>query len=168
MAVGGEREQEKLLSRSELVSWVRARLESLEEECRVLRSLLAELEGRGATARREAEKSEWVLAGKRKIARIYYTGSYVRLEPGFPARPPEEAIVYLERVVAGIRERQAEEGIPPEEQARLRVEEGDDGVLVEARIEGLHSTIDFLRAKAALKYLAEISWELYKAQRGAQ
>jgi len=91
----------------------------------------------------------------------------VRFTPEYPLKLPREALEYLEEAVARIREKQADDGVPDEERARLDVVNSPEGTIVEARISGLHTSLDIIRAKAALKYIAELGYELHKA-RGAQ
>jgi len=155
---------ERSIPREELVGWVREKLAALEEECRMLKAILETLEGRTVQAREEREP---VLYGKKRIAWLHQGPGYVRLTPEYPLRLPREALEYLEEAVSRIREKQSDEGVPEEERARLDVANSPDGSIAEARISGLHTSLDVIRAKAALKYIAELGYELYKA-RGAQ
>ncbi len=164
MSIG---EKEKLLEKEEVLARLRERLAELEEEVRLIKSILAALESAPLGPPSIAEKVEEVRLGKKRIARIYYAENYVRMRPDFPMVLPGEVWSYLETTVGEIRERQEKEGIDAEEQVRLRKIEAPDGTVAEVRIENLYSTVDHIKAKAALKYVAELAYELYRA-RGAQ
>ena len=164
MSIG---EKEKLLERDEVIARLRERLAELEEEVRLIKSILAALEQATVGPPSPSEKMEEVRVGKKKIARLYYAEGYVRLRPDFPMSLPSEVWAYLEATVGEIRERQEKEGVDQEEQVRLRRIDGPDGAVAEIRIENLHTTIDHIKARAALKYVAELAYDLYRA-RGAQ
>ncbi len=153
-------------SREEVIEWVRARIRELEEELRILKGLLALLEG-GSGGARPGERIEEVRVGRRRIARLYRGEGYLRLAPEYPMTVTSEARAYLEEVVSEIAERQARDEIPEEEQARLEIRRAPDGAISEIRVEGLHGTLDYLKARAALKYVAEHSYDVYRAQRKA-
>ncbi len=162
MSMGSE--SGRLLTREELLEYLKDRLRSLEEEIRIVKSMIALLEG---VKPREQEEQEPILYGKKKIAILYKASSYIRLVPQFDMKVPEEAMEYLEETVSQIREKQAKAGVPEEERAALHVDEAPDGGIVEIRIANIKSTVEHLKAKAALKYIAELAYELRRA-RGAQ
>ncbi len=150
-------------SKEKIIEWIRSRIEELENELRILKSILSMMEGGGGA--RPGERVEEVRIGRRRIARLYRGEDYVRLVPEFPMALTGDVRSYLEGIVAEITETQARQGIPEEERARLDVKESPEGSVVEVRIEGLKSTLDTLKARAALKFTAEMAWEVYRAQR---
>ncbi len=134
-------------TREEAIEWVRKRIEELEEELAVLKRILEELEG--APKPSLDERVEDVKVGRRRVAKLYRGERHMRLvlEGSWPI--PEELMSYLEEAVEEIRERQLASGVPPEEAVRLDVRGR------EIRVEGLHTTIEHLKVRAALKYVAE-------------
>ncbi|GAB6147626.1 hypothetical protein [Stetteria hydrogenophila] len=153
----------RVASREEIVEWLKSRIEELESELRILKSMLSLIEDRGGA--RPGERVEEIRVGRRRIARLYRGEDYVRLVPEFPMTLSGDVRSYLDSVIAEIAEAQARQGIPEEERVRLDVKESPDGLAVEARIHGLKSTLDTLKARAALKFAAEMAWEVYRAQR---
>ncbi len=154
-------------SRSDVEQWIRDRIAELEEEISYLKALLAMLTGGqdgGADPRRvrPGERVEEVRVGRRKIARVFKGEDYVRLAPLEPLALPPEARAYLEEVVSEIRAEQARSG-HEESLARLEVRESEEKGLLEARIEGLKNTLEVIKAKAALKHVAEVAWQYTKA-----
>lgn len=134
-------------TREEAVEWVKRRIEELEEELSVLRRILEELEGHPKPS--IDERVEDVKIGRRRVAKLYRGEKHARLvlEGNWPI--PEELMSYLEEIVEEIRERQLASGVSPEEAVRLDVRGR------EIRVEGLHTTIEHLKVRAALKYIAE-------------
>ncbi|MCE4612754.1 MAG: hypothetical protein F7C07_02845 [Desulfurococcales archaeon] len=154
-------EEPRIASREEIVEWVKKRIVELEEELRILKSLLSMIESPGRPIM--GEKVEEVKAGRRRIARVYRGDSYVRMVPELPLPLPLEVREYLESVVREIRESQARAGVPEDERARLYVKERPDNSVSEVGIENLYSTIDIIKARAALKYSAELAYQVYKS-----
>ncbi len=150
-------------SREEIIGWVRSRIEELENELRILKSILSMMEGGGGA--RPGERVEEVRIGRRRIARLYRGEDYVRLVPEFPMALTGDVRSYLEGIVAEITETQARQGIPEEERARLDVKESLNGSIAEIHVGGLDFTLAVLKARAALKFIAETAWEVHKAQR---
>jgi len=134
-------------TREEALEWVKRRIEELEEELAILRRILEEFEGAPKPA--IEERVEDVKVGRRRVAKLYRGERHMRLvlEGNWPL--PEELTAYLEEIVSEIRERQLASGVPPEEAIRLDVRGR------EIRVEGLHTTIEHLKVRAALKYIAE-------------
>ena len=155
-------EEPRTASREEMVEWVKKRIAELEEELRVLRGLLSMVESPGRPVL--GEKVEEVKVGRRRIAKVYRGDSYVRMVPELPLPLPLEVREYLESVVREIRESQARAGVSEDERARLYVKERPDQSVSEAGIENLYSTIDLIKARAALKYSAELAYQVYKSQ----
>lgn len=153
----------KAASKEEIVEWLKSRIEELENEIRVLKSILAMMEGGGGA--RPGERVEEVKLGRRRVARLYRGEDYVRLVPEFPMVLTGDIRSYLNSIVSEIVESQARQGVPEEERARLEVKESPEGSVSEVRVEGLKSTLDTLKARAALKFAAEMAWEVYRAQR---
>ncbi len=134
-------------TREEALEWVKRRIEELEEELAILKRIMAELEGVPRPS--IDERVEDVKVGRRKVAKLYRGEKHLRLvlEGNWPL--PEELTTYLEEIVSEIRDRQLASGIPPEEAIKLDIRGR------EIRVEGLHTTIEHLKVRAALKYIAE-------------
>ncbi len=155
-------EKEDYASREEVITWVRQRLEELENEIRMLRSILAHYEEPGRIS--PDEKVEEVKMGRKRIAKVYVGEGYVRLIPEFEMPLPSDIKEYIEEVVNEIRERQAREGLEKEEQARLIIKERASGAVKELIIKNIDGITETIKAKAALKYAAELAWEIVKAK----
>jgi len=154
-------------SKGDVERWLRDRIAELEEELSYLKALLAMLSGdQGGEADprrvRPGERVEEVRVGRRRIARVFKGEDYVRLAPLELLALPGEARAYLEEVVAEIRAEQARSG-HEEGLARLEIRESEERGLVEARIEGLKNTLEVIKAKAALKHVAEVAWQYTRA-----
>ena len=162
-----ERGEEKSLSREELIEWVRKRIAVLEEELRALKALLEILET-GGSARGDIdpdESVEEVKIARRVLAIVGIGGDYVRVVPRFPMTIAGDIEAYLDTVVEEIRERQAREGMPPEERARLEARHNPDGTIRELRITGVTTPLERVKAKAALKYAVELAWQIARRRR---
>ncbi|MEB3859907.1 MAG: hypothetical protein LRS43_01710 [Desulfurococcales archaeon] len=154
-------EEHQVASREEVLEWAKKRIEELEVELRVLKAIVSMIETPGRPVM--GEKVEEVKAGRKRIARVYRGDSYVRMVPEVPLPLPIEVKEYLESVVREIRDSQARAGVPEEERAKLYVRERPDQSILEAGIENLYSTIDLIKARAALKYSAELAYQVYKS-----
>ncbi|MEB3816986.1 MAG: hypothetical protein LRS46_03490, partial [Desulfurococcales archaeon] len=75
-----------------------------------------------------------------------------------------EVRAYLEEIVREIRAEQARAG-HEDRLARLEVRSTPDGGLEEILIDGLHNTLEQIKAKAALKHAAEVAWQYTRAAR---
>jgi len=80
-----------------------------------------------------------------------------------PVVLPVEVKEYLRSVEEDIRVLQAKSGVEGE-LARLLIREKPDGSTAEIRIENLQSTIEAIKAKAALKYSVEVTYQVLKAR----
>lgn len=155
-------EKEEIASKEEIIAWIRQRLEELESEIRMLRSILAHYEEPGRLS--PDEKVEEVKVGRRRIARVYIGSRYVRLVPEFEMPLPSDIREYLEEIVNEIRERQEREGVDPDDMARIVVRERASGAVKEIIIRGVENITETIKAKAALKYAAEMAWQIAKAR----
>ncbi|MGC9071449.1 MAG: hypothetical protein ACP5HK_01950 [Acidilobus sp.] len=156
-------QQNKAVSKDDLEAYLRKRIEQLEEELRALKTLLEYLEDSGKAS--PTERVEDVRVGRRRVARILRGDSYVRAVPELPLALPREIREYLQTVEAEIRAYQARSGEPGEgEGVRLSVKEKPDGSVSEVKFDGLFTTLEVLKAKAALKYAMETAYDVYRAQ----
>jgi hypothetical protein len=156
-------EASKVTSRRELEQWLRERIARLEEELRMLRSLLAIVTGGEPEARldprrpRPGERVEDVRVGRKRVARVFRGEGYVRLAALEPLALPQDVREYLESVVAEIRAQQARGG-REDDLATLEIHTRPDGSLEEATIRNLYNTLEAIKAKAALKHAAETAY----------
>jgi hypothetical protein len=163
----GTEELERRLSKSELEEWLRNRIMNLEEELKYLKALLAIISGEESIEQdprrvRPGERVEEVRAGRRKIARVFKGEDYVRLAALEPMILPSEVRAYLEDVVSEIRAEQARNGLESE-LAKLEVRLHNDNSLKEIVIYNLRNALEIIKAKAALKHVAEVAWQYTKA-----
>ncbi len=161
-------EAAKPVTREELIEYLKRRLAELEEEVRLLRALLDALERGGiAQGALPGEKVEEVRVGRRRVARLYRGESHMRLVFDEPMPMPEEVEAYLRTVEDEIRGSQARSGaVEAQDLAKLSIEEGPGGV-VEIRFTGIYTTIEHLKVRAALKYVAETLYEFSRAARSS-
>lgn len=148
-------------SHGELLALVRRRVERLERELRLWRQLLELLEG--GDGWRPGEKPEEVKVGRTRVAVIYRGEDYVRMVPSVRVPDARDVRSYLEEILSEIREMQARGDAPT--LARLEVRRGPDGSIAEILYSDLHSAVELLKAKAALKHVAHLAWEIIKAQK---
>ena len=163
----GAGELEKMLSRGELEEWLRNRIEQLEEELKYLKALLAIVSGGEGESQdprrvRPGERVEEVRVGRRRIARVFKGEDYVRLAPLEPIALPSEARAYLEEIVSEIRADQARSG-HESELAKLEISLDNDNSIREILIYNLRNALEIIKAKAALKHVAEVAWQYTKA-----
>jgi DnaJ-class molecular chaperone len=149
------------LTREEVLEWLKARVGELEFELKVLKTIVALLD----TTQKAlvGERVEDVKIGKRRVARVYIGDTYVRVAFETPLVMPLEVKEYLKSVEEDLRVLQARTGSEGE-LARLSIRERPDGSIAEVRIENLQSTIEIVKAKAALKYAVEVAHQLLKAK----
>jgi DnaJ-class molecular chaperone len=149
------------LTREEVLEWLKARVGELEFELKVLKTIVALLD----TTQKAlvGERVEDVKIGKRRVARVYIGDTYVRVAFETPLVMPLEVREYLKSVEEDLRVLQARTGSEGE-LARLSIRERPDGSIAEVRIENLQSTIEIVKAKAALKYAVEVAHQLLKAK----
>ncbi|MDP8002642.1 MAG: hypothetical protein ACP5I6_05310 [Caldisphaera sp.] len=152
----------KAVTKEDLVDYLKKRLEELKEETKMIETLLNYIQDTGK--QNINEKVEEVKIGRRRLGKIYRGESYVRLVPEIPIPLPQELKEYLETVEGELRSSQMKSGIQDQDQARLVIKERPDASISEIRFEGLNTTIEMLKAKAALKYSAEVAYQIYKAQ----
>ncbi len=155
-------QQEKTITKEELDAYLRRRVEELEEELRSLKALLEYIEDAGRQS--PTERAEDVKVGRRRVARILRGEGYVRAAPEVPMALPKEIREYLETVEGEIRAYQARSGQQEGEGVKLSIKERPDGTVAEVKFDGLYTTLEVLKAKAALKYAMEVSYDVYKAQ----
>ncbi|MEB3806708.1 MAG: hypothetical protein GSR73_04245 [Desulfurococcales archaeon] len=157
-------EKEQLASREEVVSWIKHRIEELENELKMLKSILYHYE-EGAPGRLSIdEKVEEVKVGRRRIARLYIGDNYVRIVPEFEMVLIGDMKEYLDEIIDEIREKQVKEGVEEQDQAKLTIRERTNGSIKEIIISNIEGIAEVIKAKAALKYVAELAWEIYKAK----
>ncbi|MCE4600800.1 MAG: hypothetical protein F7C38_04465 [Desulfurococcales archaeon] len=157
-------EKEQLASREEVLSWIKHRIEELENELKMLKSILYHYE-EGTPGRLSIdEKVEEVKVGRRRIARLYIGDSYVRIVPEFEMVLIGDMKEYLDEIIDEIREKQIKEGVEEQDQAKLTIRERTNGSIKEIIISNIEGIAEVIKAKAALKYVAELAWEIYKAK----
>lgn len=157
------RSERNSLSKEEIITWLRSRIEELENELRVMRSMLELMEG--GEGWKPGERPEEVKVGRRKIAVLYRGDYYVRIVPQYPMPDVSEIKSYLENILNEIREIQARTGVETgEELAKLNIKSSPEGFVTEISFENLYSAVELLKAKAALKHSVEVGWHIYKAR----
>ncbi len=149
-------------SKEEIANWIRARIKEVEEELRILKSMLNMIEDTGRLSINE--KVEEVKMGKRRIAKMYRGEGYIRVVPEFDGHLPVEVREYLESVKSEIEAGQAKAGVEEDERVQLSVKEKPDNSVAEIRFDNIHTTIEVIKAKAALKYAMEIMYQIQKAR----
>ncbi len=160
------KEPREIATKDEIIEWVKKRIEELEAELKVMKGIISMIEDRGRIS--VSEKVEEIKMGRRRIARLYRGEDYIRLVPDFPMPLPQEVRKYLENVEEEINAIQEKQGdLPRDDRARLVIEEKPDNSIAEIKFINLYNTIELLKAKAALKYAAELSYQVYKlAEKG--
>ncbi len=161
-ALSDQRAENKAITKEDLEEWLKKRLEVLRSETKMIETLLSYIQENGV--QNVNEKSEEVKFGRRRIGRILRGETYIRLIPETPIPLPSELREYLETVEGELKSSQLKEGLDESGQAKLVIKERPDASIAEIRFEGLNTTIEMLKAKAALKYTAEIAYQIYKAQ----
>ena len=162
------REHEGTVTAEEVIEYVKRRIEELERELAILRSLLVML---GASETEEPidfdpnEKTEEVKISRKVIAVIGIGSDYVRVVPKFQASLPREVEDYLASVVEEIAERQARQGVEEEERASLEVRAAPSGEVREIRITRVTTPLEKVKAKAALKYVMELTYQISRKSR---
>ncbi len=157
---GLSQQSEKAVSKEDLEAFLRKRVQELEEELRTLKALLEYIEDAGKLS--PTERAEDVKVGRRRVARVLRGESYVRAVPEVPMALPREVREYLQTVEAEIRAYQAKSDAG--EGVKLVIRERPDGTVAEVKFDGLFTTLEVLKAKAALKYAMETAYEVYRAQ----
>jgi len=157
-------EKEQYLSKEEVISWIKQRLEELENEIRILRSILAHYEQASSGRISPDEKVEEIKAGRRRIARLYIGENYIRLVPEFDVVLVGDLKEYLEETVEEIKAKQSREGIDERDQVKLIIKEKATGGVREIIISNIEGISEIIKSKAALKYIAELAWDIYKAR----
>ncbi|MEM0340620.1 MAG: hypothetical protein QXN05_00375 [Acidilobaceae archaeon] len=140
----------------EIAEWIKKRLKEVEEEERMLRTLLLLIEEREVS--RPDEIVEEIRVGKKRIGRLHKGSNYVRAVPEAPiilVTEVREYLLSLEEELRGSSHNMLE---PP----RLIVKERPDGTVQEIRFENLQTTLEFIKAKAGLTYAIETSFQLVK------
>ena len=158
-------ESTRIAGRERIIEYLKNRVRELEEELEVLRRLL-ELAEKGAAADAlPGERLEEIKVGRKRVARLFKGDSYMRLVFEEPVPLPEEVEAYLRSVEEELREQQAKSGdVEGDALARMSLEYGPGGGVVEVRFSGLYTTIDHLKVRAALKYAAETVHVIVKAR----
>ncbi len=149
------------LTREEVLEWLKVKVEELEFELRALRTIISLLDTTQQAL--VGERVEDVRIGRRRVARVYIGDTYVRATFESPLTLPVEVREYLKSVEGDLKALQAKTGVEGE-LARLLIRERPDGSIAEIRIENLQSTIEVIKAKAALKYAIEVTHQLLKAK----
>lgn len=154
-------EEARELTKEEVLEWLRGKVESLEFELKVFKTILSFLESGQQPLL--GEKVEEVKVGRRRVARVFIGEGYVRLSYDTPVVLPNEIKEYLNSVREDIRTLQARSGAEGD-LVNLVIRERPDGAVVEVRLENLQSTVEVIKAKAALKYAVEATYQLLKAK----
>ncbi|ADL19860.1 MULTISPECIES: hypothetical protein [Acidilobus] len=155
-------QSERAVSKETLEAYLKKRIQELEEELSALKALLDYIEDAGKAS--PAERPEDIKVGRRRVARLLRGEGYVRVVPEVPMALPKEVREYLSTVEAEIRAYQGREGSDEGGGVKLTIRDRPDGSVAEIKFDGLYSTLEFLKAKAALKYAMEVSYEVYRAQ----
>jgi DNA-binding protein YbaB len=159
----------KLVTREELIEYLKARIKELEEELSMLKALLELVEkGSAGSGALPGEKVEEVKVGRRRIAKLYRGESHMRLVFEEPMPLPEEVEAYLKSVEDEIRGAQAKSGAEAQDLAKMTLEEAPGGGVIEIRFTGLYTTIEHLKVRAALKYAAETIYEFVRAAKASK
>ncbi len=147
--------------KEEVLEWLKVKMEELEFELKALKTIMALLD----TSQQAliGERIEEVRIGRRRVAKVYIGDTYVRATFESSIVLPLEVKEYLRSVEEDIKVLQAKMGSEGE-LAKLLIRERPDGAIAEIRIENLQSTIEVIKAKAALKYAVEITYQLLKAK----
>lgn len=155
-------QSERAVSKETLEAYLKKRIQELEEELSALKALLDYIEDAGKAS--PAERPEDIKVGRRRVARLLRGEGYVRVVPEVPMALPKEVREYLSTVEAEIKAYQGREGGDEGGGVKLTIRDRPDGSVAEIKFDGLYSTLEFLKAKAALKYAMEVSYEVYRAQ----
>jgi len=154
---------EDLLSKKEVVERLRARLVELEEEIRLVKSLLALLDEEPSKPKAH-EKAIDVKVGRKKVATIFVgpNNSYLRLVP--EGEPPlaSDVLTYLEKLISELRDKQ-KTLYPLEDEENLislEVKQGPRGGVREIIVTGIKDMREYVRVWAALEYVGEALAEL--------
>ncbi|MCE4603498.1 MAG: hypothetical protein F7B20_00840 [Aeropyrum sp.] len=149
--------ESRLVDRERLIEWVKKRITELEEELEVAKTILEVLEKGGVSeAPLPGEKGEDIKVGRRRVARLYKGETHVRIVFEEPQPLPEEVEIYLRNVEEELRSLQARiGGVVGEDLATLDFVRVGEGSVREISFRGLYTTVEHLKAKAALKYAAE-------------
>jgi hypothetical protein len=161
-------EKKDFASKEEIIEYLKRRIEELENELKILRTILARYEPAAMPERFDPnEKLEDVKVGRKTIARIGVGEDYVRAIFRFQTGLPSDIRSYLERISEEIADKQALEGIPPEERTKLEVKEYPEGLVRELSFTNLYGPLERVKAKAALKYAVELLYQLSKKQKSS-
>ncbi|MFN4046226.1 MAG: hypothetical protein ACK4H7_02670, partial [Acidilobaceae archaeon] len=101
-------EEARELTKEEVLEWLRGKVESLEFELKVFKTILSFLESGQQPLL--GEKVEEVKVGRRRVARVFIGEGYVRLSYDTPVVLPNEIKEYLNSVREDIRALQARSG----------------------------------------------------------
>lgn len=148
---GGREEYSTL---EEVLEWARRRLREVEEEERMLRALIALLEERETL--RPDETLEEIRVGRKRVGRLHTGSNYVRAVPETPIVLLPEIREYLVNLEEELRSTTLSNLEPP----RLVIREKPDGTLHEVRFDNLQTTVEFIKAKAGLRYAIETSAQI--------
>jgi len=159
----GRESREELLSKREIVERLRGRLVELEDEIRLVKSLLALLDEEPSKPKAH-EKAIDVKLGRKKVATLFVgpDNSYLRLVP--EGEPPlaSDVLAYLERLVAELRNRQKTLNPLEDEEnlISLEIKQGPRGGVREIVVSGIRDTREYVRVRAALEYVGQALAEL--------
>jgi len=137
-----------------IVEWIRRKVDELEQELRIWKTLLASMEGRSPIELSPSEKVEELRHKRTRYAVIYRGEGYVRMRPIIPARLDQELKGYITNVINELREEYQDEDDEETSLLDLRITENPDGTLSEIVVSGIQDTIGMLRIVGALKYVA--------------
>lgn len=157
--------ESRVLDKARIIEWLRSRIKDLEEELEAMKALLDIVEKGGSVdSMLPGERSEDLKIGRRRIARLFKGETHVRISFEYPQILPEEVEAYLKNVEEELRSLQARTGgVVGEDLATLHVVRSTDGRVKELWFKGLYTTVEHLKAKAALKYAAETIHYISKA-----
>ncbi len=155
------REREDTATKDEILEWLKTRISELEHELKILKGIVNMIEDKGRIS--ITEKVEEIKVGKKRIARLYRGENYIRLVPDFKMPLPSEVREYLESVEQEIESSQLKQmQLKDDEKVKLIIDEKPDESILDIKYINLYNTIELLKAKAALKYAAELSYQIFK------
>jgi len=156
-------EKEQYATKEEIVEYLRNHIKELEEELKILRTLLAKLEPSAVEEEFDpSERVEEIRISRKTVAKLGIGEDYIRVILKFPTTLPDDIKTYLESTIEEINNRQALEGVSPDERAYLEVKRGPDKTVREIRIRNLYTPLEGVKAKAALKYSVELLYKISK------
>ncbi|MCE4617445.1 MAG: hypothetical protein F7C32_02545 [Desulfurococcales archaeon] len=149
-----EKETQMYLDMDVIREWVKKKVEELEKELKMWKTLLASLEGGSPIDLSPSEKVEELRHKRTRYAVIYRGEGYVRMRPLINVKLDSELKGYITNVINELKEEYHDEDEDESIPIDLRITENPDGTLSEIAVSGIQDTIGMLRIIGALKYVA--------------